>query len=726
MAIQYQAENKIFKLDTCNTSYLFCVSTLNVLEHLYYGSKIEDVDVRCISNRQEYSFALTNEQCGRSFALSTVMLEYPSYNSGDYRIPALLIENADGTKGNRLAYKTHQIMRGRIAVDGLPSSRNGEDVEMLEVVMSDEEKQIEVSLYYAVYSKQDVIARWQKITNKATGSAFIEKASSLCLDYYGSNYDLLQLNGMYLYECAEVQRVALHKGVQGNCSLTGTTSHHANPFFALCEKAATENTGDVYGFNLLYSGNFSNEIEVDRLSDMRVVSGINDTGLRWELKNGESFFTPEAVMTYSQNGIGGMSRNFHDHIRENIIQQQFAYAQRPLVFNTWETAHFAIDEKNVLSMADSALQIGTDTLVLDDGWFRPDDTCGLGDWHTDEKRFPSGLKGLSEKIHTKGLKFGIWIEPEMVTKKSILFQSKSCRILASHNTPMVYRGQYVMDLTDEENLNYVYNRIVDEFKGVDIDYIKWDCNRYLSEVASKCTPSGEVYHRQVLGVYRLMSMLKAEYPNVFFETCSGGGGRFDLGMLYYSPQIWASDNTDPYARVYIQYGMSVAYPTSAISCHFTKGICTSGRESTKKFRYLISSFGAYGYELDLSNYNAEEKDELNAFSKQYRENERFQLDCDLYRLISPESDKFCAYMQVSKDKRQALFTFLHINSTGFYENIVVHLAGLDENVVYENKQTGVRLTGKAWMKLGLRIPDLFKEKSGSGFQALFVVCENVN
>ena len=723
MSIYFDEKRKVFKLNTRNTSYVFCISELGVLEHLYYGEKISDIDLKCISNRQIYSFAVVHETCGRSFALSTVLQEYGGYNNGDFRIPAVIIENADGTKGGRPTYKTHRIVRGRIAVDGLPSSRDGEDVETLEVVIADEEKQIEIALYYAVYPDHDVIARWQRITNKANGSAFIEKAGSLCLDCYDSDYDLLQLNGMYLYECAELQRVALHKGLQGNGSLTGTTSHHANPFFALCEKNATENTGDVYGFNLLYSGNFQNEIEVDRLSNMRIISGINVTGLRWELKNGESFVTPEAVMTYSPNGIGGMSRNFHNHIRDNIIERRFSYAKHPLVFNTWETAHFEIDEESVLAMADDALKIGADTLVVDDGWFRPNDTCGLGDWHTDTKRFPSGLKGLSEKIHAKGLKFGIWIEPEMVTKESAFFKSGGGRILASCDKPMFYRNQYVIDLTDEENLNYVYNRITDEFKDVEIDYIKWDCNRYLSEVASKITPSGEVYHRQVLGAYRLMSMLKAELPNVFFETCAGGGGRFDLGMLYYSPQIWASDNTDPYARVYIQYGMSVAYPTSAISCHFTKGVCTSGRESTKKFRYLVASFGPYGYELDLNNYTAEEKDELNAYSKQYRENERFQLECDLYRLISPESDKFCAYMQVTKDKQQALFTFLHINSTGFYENILVHLAGLDENVVYENTQTGVRLTGKAWMKVGLRIPNLFKEKSGSGFQTLFIACE---
>ena len=521
MAIQFETKNKIFKLDTQNTSYVFCVSDVNVLEHLYYGAKLADIDVRCISNRQEYTFALTSEQCGRTFALSTVSLEYSSYNNGDYRIPALLIENADGTKGNRLAYKTYRIIRGRIAVDGLPSSREGEDVETLEVVAVDEEKQIEVTLYYVVYPKQDVIARWQKITNKSTGSAFIEKASSLCLDFYGSEYDLLQLNGMYLYECAQVQRVGLHKGMQSIGSLTGATSHHVNSFFALCEKSATEQTGDVYGFNLVYSGNFLSEIEIDRLSDMRVLSGINPMGLRWELKSGESFCTPESVMTYSQNGIGGMSRNFHDHIRENIIERQFAYVNRPLVFNTWETAHFEINEENVLSMADMALAIGADTMVVDDGWFRPNDTCGLGDWRTDKTRFPSGLQGLSQKIHAKGLKFGIWIEPEMVTKDSEAFKSGTCRILATHNAPMVYRKQYVIDLTSEENVNYVYNRIKDEFKGVEIDYIKWDCNRYLSEVASKCTPSGEVYHRQILGVYRLMAMLKCEYPNAFFESCSG-------------------------------------------------------------------------------------------------------------------------------------------------------------------------------------------------------------
>lgn len=719
MPIIYNEANKIFKLDTQNTSYIFTVSEYDMLEHLYYGARIDDIDLRSIGNRQVYSFAFSRDEEHREYAISTILSEYSTYNAGDFRSPALVVENFDGTKGTRLLYRSYRIYKGRTIPTGMPHSRESGAEETLMILLADEEKGIEVELYYTVYPKQDVITRFQRIVNTSKKAAYIEKAASLCLDFYGSDFDLIELKGMYLYERASIQRSPLKKGLQGSGSLLGVSSHHENPFFAICSPNANEDVGEVYGFNLLYSGNFLNEIEVDRLSDTRLLAGVHPTGFRWKLEADGSFDTPEAVMTYSNDGIGGMSRNFHDHIRENIVEPDFAYCGRPIVMNSWEGYAFAVTEEKILQLGKEAKKVGADTIVLDDGWFRDSIAVGLGDWKINATRFPNGLKKLANEIHKQDLKFGIWIEPEMVSRFSEYYQKNLECILQTHRDPLVGRNQYVLDLTKAENVRYIFQRIVEELDGVELDYIKWDMNRYITEAASSDTSSGEVYHRQTLGVYKLYDLFKKKYPNILFEGCCGGGGRFDLGMLYYNPQIWASDNTDPYARVYIQYGTSIAYPNSCISCHYTAGECTSGVLSKPNFRYLVASFGSYGYELDLSKLPQGEQEELKAYTEEYKANEHFVLEGDLYRLISPESDKFCAYMQVTKDKNLALFTFLHIHSTGFYENILLKLKGLDERKIYENVATGEKRSGKGWMCVGLRIKDLFKEKSGSGFQLLF-------
>ena len=418
-----------------------------------------------------------------------------------------------------------------------------------------------------------------------------------------------------------------------------------------------------------------------------------------------------------------MSRNFHDHIRNNIIERQFAFSPRPIVINSWEASYFTVTEEKVLSLAKHALDCGVDTVVLDDGWFRPHDRKGLGDWRTETDKFPSGIQGLSKKIRAMGLKFGIWLEPEMVNEDSEFYRQHPDCVLTTSKTPLISRSQYVLDLTRDDVVQHIADRISEELQGAEIDYIKWDFNRYMTEAGSFVTPQGEVYHRQMLGAYKLLAFLKERFQNVLFETCSGGGGRFDLGMLFYSPQIWTSDNTDPYARVFIQYGSSVAYPVSALSCHFTEGECTTGRPSTYDFRYRVASFGSYGYELDLSKYSDEDKAVFKNYSLQYRKEEDLNLQGDLYRLISPENNLFCAYIKVSKDKNKALFTFLELNASGFIESMTLRLKGLDEEKLYKNEQTGEVLHGATLMNVGIRIGDLYRKKREDGYTVLFTAVE---
>ncbi len=719
MAIGFYKGKKVFKLDTKQTSYIFCVSDNDFIEHLYYGKYINDVDVKSISNRQIYSFGAKEQEGARDFSIGTVLHELSIASSGDLRTPSVIIDFNGESVSNRFRYKSHTIYKGRKGITGMPYSRNNGECDTLEIVLKNDSDTVRIILYYTVYEKEDVICRHIELINEKLPCIYLEKAASACLDFYGSDYDFITLEGMYLCERSKVQRLPLRKGFQGDASIVGTTSHHANPFFALCSKNADENLGEAYGFNIVYSSNFKNEIEVDRLSNTRIVCGINDVGFRWKLNIGERFETPEIVMTFSDEGLGGMSRNMHDHIRNNIIERRYAFAKRPVVINSWEAAYFDVTEDKLLSLARSAKECGVDTVVLDDGWFRKNDKGGLGDFFVDKEKFPSGLKKLSEEIHALGLKFGIWLEPEMVALESEFYKNHAKDILSLESKPLIYRNQFLIDLTVAENVEKIKNRILEELSGVEIEYIKWDCNRYLNEASSKNSPQGEVFHRQMLGVYKLLDGIKENFPDTMFETCSGGGGRFDLGMLYYSPQIWTSDNTDPFARIYIEYGTSLAYPKSTVSCHFSEGVCTSGRLSSYDFRYIVASFGPFGYELDLSKYTKDDWLKFKEYSLKYRKNEKIMLEGDLYRLISPESDEFCAYIEVSKDKTRALFTFIEINTTGHTESMVVRLKGLATNKWYKNEETGQILTGGALMNVGIRVGDLFKEKGGSGRQILF-------
>ena len=723
MSIQYNEQSKLFHLQTKNTSYVLCVSNYNALEHLYYGKKIPADDIKYISNRQIYSHLGHESREDRSFSPSVVGLEISPFNSGDIRTPSIVYNCGGNVDCNRLRYVSHEIYKGRKPIENMPYSRESDDTQTLEIVLSDDDKNVEITLFYVVYESVDVIARYQSVKNTGDGVITVQKMTSACVDFYGMDFDTVTLEGIYLYEKAHVSRSPIARGVFKNNSLTGTSSHNRNPFIALCAHNADEDSGDAYGFNMLYSGNFMEEVSVSHMGDTRVLAGIDDTGFCWTLNKGEELVSPEVIMTYSAEGLGGMSRNLHDHTRQNIIEREFAFAPRPIVINSWEASYFAVSEEKVLALAESAKDCGIDTVVLDDGWFRPNDKQGLGDWRTDKERFPSGIQGLSKKIRGMGLKFGIWLEPEMVNENSEYYRQHPDCILSTSKLPLISRSQYILDLTREEVVQEIADRICEELQGAEIDYIKWDFNRYMTEAGSFKTAQGEVYHRQMLGAYKLLSLIKANFKDVLFETCSGGGGRFDLGMLFYSPQIWTSDNTDPYARVYIQNGASYAYPVSSLSCHFTEGKCTSGRESTYDFRYRVASFGSYGYELDLDKYSDEDKAAFKAYSQQYREYEDLNLSGDLYRLLSPEDTDYCAYIKVSKDKRKALFTFLEMYASGLVESMTIKLKGLAPEKLYRNEETGAILHGATLMNVGIRIFDMYRKKREDGYSVVFTAVE---
>ncbi len=721
MSINYKENTKTFYLNTEHTTYACCVNETQTLEHLYYGVSISDDDLRHVCFRQPYSFAPYEKETGDTVSPDTFFQELPTANGGDFRICALNLIDSQGKYGTRLKYVSHEIRPGRQPLPGLPCS-DGEAAESLEIVLHSEGEDIEVRLCYVVYGKEDVIARYMKVTNCGGHKIHIRKAAS-ALDIQGRDYELIELYGTYHHERAMVQRTMLKYGIQGSFSHKGASGHEVNPFFAICSANATEDWGEVYGFNLMYSGNFENEVQVDKLGNTRVVTGISDYEFDWELAAGESFLTPESLITYTNQGIGAMSRNFHDFIRRHIIHPNFAFSHRPVVLNTWEAFCFDVDEEKLLDVADSAKEVGAELLVLDDGWFRDNDREGLGDWKVSEKKFPSGLKKLSRRLHEKGLKFGLWFEPEMVSESSELYWKHPEWALGTCDEQYLGRGQLVLDMGNTDVVDHIFSRICACLDSVKVEYIKWDMNRYISEIGSFHTANqGEVFHRHMLGVYELLRRVTERYPDTLLETCAGGGGRFDLGMLYYSPQIWTSDNTDPFVRTDIQLGTSIAYPNSTISCHYTAakvtGLCAGTR-----FRYASAAFGPYGYELDPRTLAPEKRQQLLGLTMAQKEGEDLMLSGDLYRLINHKDGNFAAYMQVAKDKSRAELTFIQYFYTAMEQSKVVRLKGLDPAGMYECSLLDRPCRGDILMHVGIRIPDIMN-KSGKAVRVLLKRTEN--
>ena len=713
--IQFDDTTRTFYLHTERTTYAFCVNELNEPEHLYYGARIPEEDIRHIRSRHGYSFAPYAERVGDTVSPAVYMREFPVVNDGDFRACMLSVTDGDGRYGARMQYCGYELREGRQPIPQLPHSR-GINAESLSVRLYNERKKIAAVLHYVVYPACDAIVRYTQIVNEGEREIRLQKVSSFCLDMEGHEFDLIELFGTYQYERGAVSRSPLRYGSAGQCSRKGTSGHQGNPFFAVCSHNADETVGEVYGFNLVYSGNYKNEIEVDERGNTRIVSGVSDDRFEYPLLSGESFYSPEAVLVYSSDGLGGMSRRMHDFVRAEIINPKFAYKHRPIVLNTWEGCYFDVDENKLLAMADGALEMGAELLVLDDGWFRSNDAEGLGDWRTDEKRFPSGLKSLSEKLHAKGLGFGLRFEPEMVSKRSALYAARPDWAVGNGDEQYLGRSQLVIDFSRSEVVDHIYARMCAMLDELKIEYIKWDMNRYIAEAGTNAGEQGAFFHRYMLGVYDLLSRITARYPQVLLETCAGGGGRFDLGMLYYSPQIWTSDNTDPYNRNAIQLGTSLAYPNSCIASHVTQNV-GSGLNADLAFRHATAAFGAYGYELHPDELTKEERAQLKQYARDYIKNEDLVLCGDLYRL--EQSRKFVAYMLVAKDKSRAVLTFEQLFYNALDKTKVLRLHGLDQNARYRCSLDN-RVYGGAILKYaGLRFDDLL---AGTG-RAFYITFE---
>lgn len=707
-SISFYEEKQIFKLDTSGSSYIFGVDKGGYLTHYYYGARIADHDVSYLGVREGHdsSVPLSADVDDWRFSPDTVAMEYPCFGTGDYRISALEIKDANGHNSTDFRYRSHKIVAGKKPIPGMPSAFAAEDeAETLELVGTDITG-AEVTLYYTVFKSHPVITRRVSVKNASNKPMFLERVYSACVDFTHPEFDMLGLWGCWGRE-RKVERNKLAHGITSFSSVRGASGHYHNPFAALLAPETTEEHGDAYGFNVVYSGNYAITAEVDAFGLTRIICGLNHEGFEWKLDAGEEFYTPETVLVYSAEGLGGMSRALHRFYREHLINQRWARAPRPVLVNNWEATYFAFDDEKLVSIAKDAAELGIDMLVMDDGWFgkRNDDRSSLGDWNTNEEKLKGGLPSLVSRVNEAGVDFGIWFEPEMASRDSELYRRHPEWILHTEGRkPSIARHQYVLDLTRQDVCDYIYDSIASALNSANIKYIKWDFNRNLTEVASASLPSdrqGEVGHRYVLGLYSILERLTHDFPNVLLEGCSSGGGRYDPALLYYFPQYWTSDDTDPIERLNIQYGTSMAYPASTMSCHVSASPNhQTGRRTSFETRGNVAFAGTFGYELDLNKLTEHERELVREQVSMYKKYSHIVNNGDLYRLIPPTED-VTAWEYVSEDGSEALVTFVAINAR-IAPVYFLHLRGLDPDAVYVDN-FGRRFFGSTLMNAGLNM-----------------------
>ncbi|MGN1404124.1 MAG: alpha-galactosidase, partial [Ruminococcus sp.] len=574
MAIRVHEKTGWFQLVTKHTEYQMKADAYGVLKHLWYGAKT-GFDMEYLLSYPDVGFAGNLYEAGndRTYSLNTLPLEYACEGIGDFRIPAVAVTHADGSNALDLRYQSYRISKGKYRIPGLPAVYAEEnEADTLEIILKDTASEIEVTLKYGVLAELDIITRSVSIANHGTKPVTLTKAASLCLDIPHGNWEWVHFYGRHAME-RQMERVPLLHGIQESASTRGTSSHQQNPAVLLCAPDCTETSGSCMGAALLYSGSFQAKAELDQLEQVRLVMGIHPDLFRWELKPGEAFDTPEVMLSYSSTGMETLSHQFHKAIREHVCRGEYKLAERPVLINNWEATYFGFDERKILHIAKQAAELGVDMLVLDDGWFgkRDDDCSGLGDWFVNEEKLHGGLGQLVQKITAMGMRFGIWFEPEMVSEDSALYREHpDWAIQIPARKPMRSRYQLVLDMTNPAVRDYLFQSMSAVLNSAEISYVKWDMNRSICDWYTSCLPAerqGEMPHRYVLGLYDLLERLTSAFPHVLFEGCSGGGGRFDAGMLYYCPQIWCSDDTDAYERTKIQYGTSFFYPVSAVGSH---------------------------------------------------------------------------------------------------------------------------------------------------------------
>ncbi len=709
MGIYYQQENRIFTLHTTHTTYQMKVDAFGFLLHMYYGGKISgNMDYLLTYYDRGFSGNPFDVGADRTYSLDVLPQEYPVMGMGDYRNSALIIRNGDESECCDLRYKSHRIYKGKYGLKGLPAVYASEDeAQTLEILLEDSVSGVQVKLLYGVLEKEDIITRSAEISNCGTAGIVVEKAASACLDFVTGDYDLLSFWGRHVME-RNLQRREIAHGSFEIGSRRGTSSHQYNPAVILAGKNTTEEHGNCYGLVFVYSGNFMCEAEKDQFEQTRVLMGLHSDLFHYSLEPGETLTVPETILGYTDKGLGQLSILFHRCIMEHICRGGYRDLPRPVILNSWEAAYFDFDGETICRLAKDAAALGIDMVVMDDGWFgkREDDNSGLGDWQVNQRKLGCTLKELTEKVNGFGVKFGLWIEPEMVSEDSSLYREHPDWALQTPGRkPVRGRNQLVLDFTRKDVRDAVFKAICGVLDQGNIEYIKWDMNRSISDVYSMQDKQGKVAYDYVLGVYDFLEKLIKRYPDMLIEGCSGGGGRFDAGMLYYTPQIWCSDNTDALDRVLIQYGTSFLYPVAAVGAHVSAvPNHQTGRSVSLHTRGVTAMAGAFGYELDPGELTDEERDEIRRQIRQYKKHEELIRKGDYFRLSDPFQDTYAAWQFTSKDKDRVLLNVVMLEVHGNMPVTYVKLRGLQGDMVYEDVDTGKRYYGSALMEAGMPMP----------------------
>ena len=740
MSIHVNEEHKLFHLQTAKTSYIFKILENGNAGQLYYGPQIPvKKDYPNLASREEHDCTNTLTVDQSDFQLELIKQEYAGLGKGDYRYPAYQITYPNGSRTSEFEYTGYEVADGKERLKNMPSAFDdqGDDSQTLTVTFKDELANLVLQLHYTVFEKEDVIVRSATFINRGQEAVTLDRALSLQLDLPDHDYDMLQFSGSWARE-RHLIRTPLRSGIQSIGSLRVASSHQQNPFFALARPHTDNHQGAAFGFNFIYSGNFIDSVEVDQFDTTRVLVGINPDDFGWKLANGESFQTPEAVMTYTSDGLNQMSQQLGAFYQDHLINQHFAHQDRPILINNWEATFMDFNEAKLMKIVEQADKLGIEMFVLDDGWFghRDDDKSSLGDWFVDQKKFSNGISGFADRVHDKGMKFGLWFEPEMISVDSKLYEKHPDWMIATpgrQGTPA--RNQYVLDMTRQEVVDYLFEHMSAIIKQTKLDYIKWDMNRNITEMYGAKLPADqqlEFPHRYILGVYQLYARLTEAFPKVLFESCASGGGRFDLGMMYYAPQAWCSDDTDAIERIKIQDGTSYGYTQNMWGAHVSAVPNDQvGRLTSLDTRAAVAYFGDFGYELDITKMAADELATIKkqvAFYKQYRH--LFQFG-KFYRLDNPDTnnDNVYGWQVVNEDRSEAILARFQILNGANPAYIRVYFAGLDPEATYTVNDGQERISGAELMNAGYFVPRIMDrtkpEKDPSDFSSRLFIAKKV-
>ncbi|MBO8464098.1 MAG: alpha-galactosidase [Firmicutes bacterium] len=710
MGIVFDEQQNVFMLQTKSTTYAIGIVE-GYLGHIYYGRRVDSRDIKYLLRYEENPKTPKVNQREKNSFLDQFPMEYPEHGMGDYREAALCIRSLGGYRASESLYQSHWIQKGKKPLEGLPASFGTErECETLCITCFDPILHMEVELYYTVFEEADVITRHVQVQNKGKEAFYIEKILSASMDFDDRDFELLSLHGSWARE-RHIQRTSIGYGRQNMGSIKGESSHQEHPFLAVLTKGANQEFGEVYSMNFVYSGNFIAQVEKDQFDRIRMSMGIHPEGFCWKLEVGERFIAPEVVLVYSDKGLGKMTRTYHDFYRNHLIRSPYKDKKRPILINNWEATYFDFHEQKLLEIAKEAKEVGIEMLVMDDGWFgkRNADDSSLGDWFVNEDKIKGGLKQLVDQVNALGLQFGIWFEPEMVSPDSDLFREhEDWAIQIPKREITQSRAQYVLDLSRKEVVDYVYEAVAKILRSTNIAYVKWDMNRQLTTLGSVALPAdrqGELYHRYMLGVYELQERILQEFPKLLLENCSGGGARFDPGMLYYSPQIWCSDDTDAIERLLIQEGTALIYPVSTIGAHVS--VCPNhivGRNTPFQTRGNVALCGTFGYELDITKLSREEKELIKQQVVNYHTYNELIREGDYYRLISYSDNKYYdSYMFVNKEKTNALLFDTQILARPNRKSRNLRLQGLEATKMYMIE--GKQYSGAVLMNVGILLPE---------------------